>query len=403
MARLGMVVDADGHYAEIPSEWAAHMPLRHRGAVPKLAIEKDGRERFTIGDLWVAPQRSSGDSGNLAGNQMGKMGFGDGLNPRIRGSRKPIVQGRRLAQAHPGASNPQARLKFMDDEGISVSVLYPTLGLASIPGIKDVKVGSFVASALNDWLVERFCSADPERLLPVATIPLHDPKYAVAELERCVKKLGMRAAWVAPSPTMGRTIDDPANDPVWKKASDLGIPMTTHHGSGGGGLKALGRDRNKTWLGAHAMGHSFEAMAAIVGLYTSGVFQRFPKLRWGFMEAGTGWLPFWLHQVHEHAERMEHLIPDVKLGKDINEHFHGRFIVTAEADDLFVNNAMDAAGDNAVVWASDFPHFDCSLPGLADELRDRTDLSAKRMKMLAVDNAVEFFDIKVPKIRRAKK
>ncbi|MBM3347304.1 MAG: amidohydrolase [Betaproteobacteria bacterium] len=267
----------------------------------------------------------------------------------------------------------------------------------------DAKVGPWLAAALNDWVVEDFCSADPQRLLPVATIPLHDPKFAVAELERCVNELGMRAAWVAPSPTMGRTINDPANDPVWKKASDLGIPMTTHHGSGGGRLQALGRDRNKTWLGAHAMGHTFEAMAAIVGLYTSGVFQRYPKLRWGFMEAGTGWLPYWLHQIHEHAERMEFLIPDVKLGRDVIDHFKGRYIVTAEADDLFVNNAMDAAGENAVVWASDFPHYDCSLPGLADEVRDRTDLSPRRMNKLAIDNAVEFFDLKLPNIRNAKK
>ena len=77
-------------------------------------------------------------------------------------------------------------------------------------------------------------------------------------------------------------------------------------------------------------------------------------------------------------------------------------LVTAEADDLFVNNAMDAAGESAVVWASDYPHYDCSLPGLADEVRDRTDLSPKRLKKLAVDNAVEFFGIKVPKMKPRK-
>ncbi len=398
MARIGWVVDADGHYAEVPEQWAKHLPLTRRKAVPKIAVEKDGVERFTIGDHWVMPSRG----GKKSTNQMGKMGIGDGLNPRIRGSKKPIAQGRRLAQAHPGASNGKARLQFMDDEGISVSVLYPTLGLACVPGLADKKIGPWIAAALNDWVVEDFCSADPTRLLPVATIPLHDTKFAVAELERCVKKLGMKAAWVAPSPTLGRTINDPANDPVWKKASDLGIPMTTHHGSGGGRLQALGRDRNQTWLGAHAMGHTFEAMAAIVGLYTSGVFQRYPKLRWGFMEAGTGWLPYWLHQIHEHAERMEFLIPDVKLGRDVNEHFKGRYIVSAEADDLFVNNAMDAAGENGVVWATDYPHYDCSLPGLADEVRDRTDLSPKRLKKLAIDNAVEFFGIKVPKMKPRK-
>ena len=101
MAKLGWVVDADGHYAEVPEQWARHLPLTRRKAVPKIAVEKDGVERFTIGDHWVMPSRG----GKKSTNQMGKMGIGDGLNPRVRGSKKPIAQGRRLAQAHPGASS----------------------------------------------------------------------------------------------------------------------------------------------------------------------------------------------------------------------------------------------------------------------------------------------------------
>lgn len=381
------VVDADGHYVEDVAGWAAQLPAGRRDIQPELAIEADGVERFTIGDLWVLPSR------NASMNQMGGMTPGDGFTPRKRGSKEPHIRKRRFNEGHPAGLRPKERLELMDEEGIDISVLYPTLALASIPAVSDPKAACFLGAALNDWIVERFCSADPARLIPVATIPLHNPPFAASELERCVKQLGMRAAWVAPSTTMGRTIDDPANDVVWKKACDLGIPVTTHHGSGGGGLKALGRERNQTWLGAHAMGHSFEAMAAIVGLYTSGVFQRFPGLRWGFMEAGCGWLPFWLHQVHEHAERMLELVPDLPRDQDIRDIFRDRCIVTAEADDLFVNNALDAGGERSVVWASDFPHFDCSLPGLAEEALERTDLSADRMRRLMATNAIEFFKL----------
>ena len=66
-----------------------------------------------------------------------------------------------------------------------------------------------------------------------------------------------------------------------------------------------------------------------------------------------------------------------------------------------MTKVMDAAGENTVVWASDFPHYDCSLPGLADEMRDRNDLSAQRMKKVAVTNALEFFDIQLPKAKPA--
>ena len=141
------------------------------------------------------------------------------------------------------------------------------------------------------------------------------------------------------------------------------------------------------------MGHSFEAMAAIVGLYTSRVFQRFPTIKWGFMEAGCGWLPFWLHQIHEHAERMRFLLPDLPEDEEIIDIFHDRCFLTAEADDPLINAALDAGGERCMVWASDFPHFDCSMPGVAQELRDRTDLPPARLKALASTNAIEFFGL----------
>ena len=387
MTKDVLIIDGDGHYVEDVAAWSRHVPARMGDMRPKLAIESDGVERFTIGDLWALPTR------NADRNQMGGMTAGDGLTPRTRGSTVPHIQKRKFMEGHPGGIHSRERLELMDHEGIAISVLYPTLALASIPGVHEPKVACALATALNDWVVQDFCSVDPNRLVPVATLALHDPASAAAELKRCVTQLGMRVAFVAPSTTMGRTIDDPAHDIVWKTAADLGIPMTTHHGSGGGGLNALGRDRNKTWLGAHAMGHAFEAMAAIVGLYTSGVFQRYPTLEWGFMEAGTGWLPFWLHQIHEHAERMGELVPGLAQSQDIRDVFRDRCIVTAEADDLFINQAFDAAGDECVVWASDFPHFDCSLPGLVDEALARSDLSPVRMQHLMARNAIEFFKL----------
>jgi len=45
------------------------------------------------------------------------------------------------------------------------------------------------------------------------------------------------------------------------------------------------------------------------------------------------------------------------------------------------------------VWASDFPHFDCSLPGLVAEALERTDLRPDRMNRLMARNAVEFFNL----------
>jgi predicted TIM-barrel fold metal-dependent hydrolase len=382
-----MIIDADGHYVEDVSAWAGYVPASASHVRPRLEIGDDGVERFLVGDLYALPARSA--------NLMGGMSIGDGLTPRDRTTGTPTITGRRIAEAAPGGLDATERLKLMDDEGIAVSVLYPTLALAALPSLGEPAAAVALARALNDWVVEAFATADPHRLVPVATIPLHDPALAAAELERCVTELGMRAAWVSPTPVMGRTVDDARNDVVWRTAADLGVPVTTHHGSGGGGAKALGRDRNATWMGSHAMGHTFEAMAAVVGLYTSGVFARFPTLRWGFMEAGCGWLPFWLEQIEEHAERMTSLRADATSLGDIETIFRERCIVTGEGEDGFVPQAMASVSERCVVWASDYPHFDCRLPGLTEELRQRSDLDDHRRDRFAARNAIEFFGLDV--------
>lgn len=388
MNRDLFVVDADGHYVERVDEWAAHLTPSERDRFgPTLHVDADGVERVSIGDWYVLPP--------VGVNPMGGMSMGDGMTPRTADGAPPKALGRRIDEAAPGGLDPQARLEVMEEEGIAASVLYPTLALSCFRAIDDPAAASALGRALNDWVAERWAAAAPDRLFPVATLPLHDPRWAADELERCVRDHGLKAGWISPAPVMGRVVDDPAHDVVWERAADLGVPLTTHHGSGGGGLPALGRDRNGTWLGSHAMGHPFEAMAAIAGLYTSRVFQRFPGLRWGFFEAGTGWLPFWLEQLHEHAVRMSWLVPDMAADEDIRTIFADRCVVTAEGEDEFVGSALDHTSEHSVVWASDYPHFDCVHPGLTRDLRERDDLPAERLAAVAATNAIRFFDLDV--------
>jgi hypothetical protein len=42
---------------------------------------------------------------------------------------------------------------------------------------------------------------------------------------------------------------------------------------------------------------------ALAKLIFDGVMERFPRLRFGFLEAGVGWLPDLMHSLHEHWEK----------------------------------------------------------------------------------------------------
>ena len=66
----------------------------------------------------------------------------------------------------------------------------------------------------------------------------------------------------------------------------------------------IGRDRFETFALRHAMSHPMEQMAAMASLMLDGALERHPALRVAFLESGTGWLPYWLARLDDHAEWM---------------------------------------------------------------------------------------------------
>ena len=67
----------------------------------------------------------------------------------------------------------------------------------------------------------------------------------------------------------------------------------------------FGSDRFSTYNEWHTVVHPFEAMGAITSMICHGVYERFPRLRVAYMEAGCGWLPSWLHRIDEQVEQIK--------------------------------------------------------------------------------------------------
>jgi len=52
---------------------------------------------------------------------------------------------------------------------------------------------------------------------------------------------------------------------------------------------------------------------AIAQRVVDGVLERFPHVRFGFLEAGAGWFPDFIHNLHEHCqERIVHFDPSIE-------------------------------------------------------------------------------------------
>jgi uncharacterized protein len=93
----------------------------------------------------------------------------------------------------------------------------------------------------------------------------------------------------------------------------------------------------------------------------------------GFMESNCGWLPFWLDRLDEHFERLGWMLPHPPKRKP-SEIFRDQCVIGCENEEPMLPYVQQRFGEDKVLWASDFPHFDAEVPGLVG-LRKRSDLS----------------------------
>jgi hypothetical protein len=90
-------------------------------------------------------------------------------------------------------------------------------------------------------------------------------------------------------------------------------PQTGHEEIPGvSGVMAAGSPRFFKYPYVHITAFPFELMIALMHMIGEGVFDRFPKLRVGFMEGAAGWLPFWMERFDEHLEKLAPQMPDLK-------------------------------------------------------------------------------------------
>jgi uncharacterized protein len=129
-------------------------------------------------------------------------------------------------------------------------------------------------------------------------------------------------------------------------------------------------------------------MAAMIG---SGVMDRYPSLRVGTLEAGHGWLPFWMARFDEHAETIKAALPELAY-KPSEYVIGGRYFQSIEIPEgaRLTNPVIDLIGDHVLMYASDYPHGESHFPESVSLVLD-WEMGAERERKLLWDNAVRFY------------
>jgi hypothetical protein len=288
-----------------------------------------------------------------------------------------------------GMHDPAERLQDMDLEGIDVTVMFPG-GAGEEWAMLDRDFAIALCRAMNDTRAE-FCSHKPERLKAIAKLPLIDPEAAVAELGRAVKELGL-IGMVTPQHVREKNLDDPSFDVVWAEAERLGVPALVHGGGQAVDQVPIGVQRFSSRLEVHALTHPLGQMIAVDCFTVGGILHRFPKLKVGFMESGAGWLPYWLERLDEHWELMPEQAP--RIDRKPSEYFRdGRAFISCESDEQMLPFVIQTCGDDKILYASDYYHWDCSFPDTVKQLIERNDVSERSKLRILGENARRLYNL----------
>ena len=211
----------------------------------------------------------------------------------------------------------------MDNEGIDVTVLYPTRGLyANWHQGMDAKFSNAIARAYNDWLYDHCQQGDPKRMFGAASVPIQDVGMAIEEARRAVTQLGFKAVLVRPTrPRRESTITSIPSIPCGRRCRPWGVPVGFHEGSAAN-LPEVGMDRFglDEFNLMHTSSHAMEQMLALSATTLGGVLERFPRLKMAYLEGNGSWLPWWLWRLDEHAEG--YLEEGLKMKP--SDYFYGR-------------------------------------------------------------------------------
>jgi predicted TIM-barrel fold metal-dependent hydrolase len=370
---MARTIDADGHIVEPRSVWDEYTEPAFRAQMIQIRRNRDGMD-----ELWIAGENRSRPSLPVAASM-------------IPGGLEDLERARKLTwdDVPRGGFDPRERLRVMDQEGIDVAVLYPSL-LLLYGDLTDPKLAAAACRAYSNWLAD-FCKAAPQRLYGVAPMPLQSVEEAVKEMRRVVRELNFKAVFIRPNPFNGRRLNDPIYEPFWREAQELDIPVAVH-GSFGTRMPTMGADRYRDPFFFHMVCHPFEQQAACMDIICGGVLAKFPRLKVAFLESGIGWLGYWLDRMDGHYEKMGTYVPWLK--RPPREYFLEQCYLTMDPDESTLKAMVDLGVERNVLWGSDFPHFDCTYPGVLKEVTAAlAPLSEHARHNILTENAIRFYKL----------
>jgi 2,3-dihydroxybenzoate decarboxylase len=246
----------------------------------------------------------------------------------------------------------EQRIADMDASGIAMQVLSLTA-----PGVQvfDADEAVALARSSNDEMAEAV-RKHPARFAGLAAVAPQNPAEAAKELERGVRKLGLKGA-IVNSHTRGEYLDDPKFWPIFEAAEALKVPIYLHPTALPAAMLQPFLERG---LDGAIYGFGAETGLHILRIILAGVFDRFPNLQMVVGHLGEG-LPFWLFRIdfmHRAMVKAKRYASVNALKRRPSEYLRENFHVTTSgmAWEPAILHTQCVLGVDRVLYAMDYPY-----------------------------------------------
>jgi predicted TIM-barrel fold metal-dependent hydrolase len=250
--------------------------------------------------------------------------------------------------------------------------------------------------AHNRWLAD-WCREAPERRAGIGLLLLNDVDEAIADV-RWTAEHGLRGGVLLPLPADDckhvKPLYAPEYDRLWAAIQDCDLVINQHGGAGSpdyGPYPAA----EPLWI----VEVPFFSQRGFKQLILSGVFERFPRLRYILTESGCAWVPPTL-------ARMDEVWMGMKAGM-IGEMDYSRAAVLAEAPSVYARRNCwygasfpspaeiadrHTVGVDRILWGSDYPHYEGTFPYTREALRlTFADVDPTETRLMLGENAARLY------------
>jgi predicted TIM-barrel fold metal-dependent hydrolase len=263
----------------------------------------------------------------------------------------------------PGSDPEFAARQLFLDERVDYAVLIPMSATAN--QLTNPEVETAFLAGVNGHQHETWLGAHNGhgRFKGSICVSPADPEGAAREIERWAG----HPHFVQASIPLGSRVPygNPRHDPLWAAAARHNLPIGVHFTTTASMNWLTPAGFPASYLEAHALA-SHQAAAHVASLVLEGAFEKFPGLRFAWIETGFTWLLPLMWRLDNHWRELGSDVPLVRRPPSEYIKEHMRFSTQALDDvqpfsDLVrVMELID--GERVLIFSTDYPHHDTDDP-----------------------------------------